>query len=338
MIRIIEPGLLSTVQDEGRHGFQQYGIITNGVMDPFALRIANYLVGNEEKEAGIEVTLTGPTLQFEEQMLIAVCGADFSALLDDEPMPLWRPVLVQKGSILHMKFSKKGCRAVIAVGGGLEIPAVMNSQSTYVRAGIGGFKGRALEKEDVLNVRTPSIQTQQTIKSLTKKGKTYWTSAWSISALYLNNLYERETVRVMEGRQYDEFSEDSLKEFWEESFKLSPQSDRMGYRLTGPVLERTVSEEMLSEAVSFGTIQVPSDGEPIILLADRQTIGGYPKIGQAASVDFPALAQKKPGEPLRFTKISHSEAQKFLIERERDIRELKWGIEFKVRLGQNGPA
>ncbi|KIL52934.1 5-oxoprolinase subunit C family protein [Jeotgalibacillus campisalis] len=333
MIRIIEPGLLSTIQDEGRHGFQQYGIITNGVMDPFALRIANYIVGNEKDEAGIEVTLTGPTIQFEESMLIAVCGADYSALIDNEPMPLWRPVLVQKGSTLHMKFSKKGCRAVIAVGGGLDIPAVMNSKSTYVRAGIGGFKGRALEKEDVLQIGPLSEQTKQIIHSLTKKGKTYMTSDWSISAAYLNDLYERETIRVMKGRQYDEFSESSRNEFWEETYKLSPQSDRMGFRLNGPVLERTVSEELLSEAVSFGTIQVPSDGEPIILLADRQTIGGYPKIGQVASIDLPVLAQKKPGESLRFEKISHTEAQESILKRERAIRELKWSIELKVRRG-----
>ncbi|PPA69893.1 biotin-dependent carboxyltransferase family protein [Jeotgalibacillus proteolyticus] len=330
MIRIIEPGLLSTIQDEGRHGFQQFGVITNGVMDPFALRIANVLVGNEEGEAGIEVTLTGPTIQFEEDALIAVCGADFSALLDDEPMPLWRPVWISKGSTLHMKFSKTGCRAIIAIGGGLDVEPAMASKSTYVRAGIGGYQGRALDKEDVIKARPLTAASKRIAKSLTKRTNKLLTASWSISSVYLKKLYEPESIRVMKGRQYDEFSEESKMDFWKETYKLSPQSDRMGYRLNGPALKREVTEDLLSEAVAFGTIQVPSNGEPIILLADRQTIGGYPKIGQVASVDLPVLAQKKPGEALTFIEVSHADAQKLFLQREQEIRELKWIIDQKL--------
>ncbi|MEW9501024.1 biotin-dependent carboxyltransferase family protein [Jeotgalibacillus marinus] len=329
MIRVKEPGLLSTVQDEGRHGFQQFGVITSGVMDPFALRIANLLVGNDEKEAAIEVTLTGPTIEFEEDALIAICGADFSAVLDEEPLPLWRPVVVKKGSTLHMKFSKTGCRAIIAMGGGLDLPFIMNSKSTYVRAGIGGFDGRAFDKGDVINGKPLSKTSSQIVRSLTKKTRKALTAKWSISSVYLAELYNRKTIRVIKGRQYDDFSAESQQDFWNEQYKLSSQSDRMGFRLNGPNLERIVSEDLLSEAVAFGTIQVPSDGQPIILLADRQTIGGYPKMGQVASVDLPALAQKKPGETMQFQEVSHQEAQRLLLKREQDIRELKWIIDKK---------
>ncbi|KIL49463.1 biotin-dependent carboxyltransferase family protein [Jeotgalibacillus soli] len=333
MIRVLEPGLLSTIQDEGRKGYQRYGIIVNGVMDPFALQVANLLVGNDIEEAAIEVTLTGPTLRFEEETLIAVCGADFSALLDDKPLPLWRPVLVGKGSILNMKFSKKGCRALIAVAGGLDVPVVMDSKSTYIRAGIGGFKGRSLEKEDILPTNSLSLINQKILNLIKKQSSAstgFKTVPWSISEVFLKTEYERSTVRVLKGRQYDEFSPDSQKLFWSETFKLSTQSDRMGYRLDGPVLERKVSTDLLSEAVAFGTIQVPADGQPIVLLADRQTIGGYPKIGQVASVDLPILAQKKPGEAVQFEEITHREAQQLYRKREQDVQLLKIAINSKI--------
>ena len=332
MIRVIEPGLLSTVQDEGRHGFQQFGIITSGVMDPFALRIANLLVGNKEDEAAIEVTLTGPTLDFDEDVLMAVCGADFSAVVDGEPLPLWRPVLVKKGSNVHMKFSKQGCRAIIAIAGGLNLPSKMNSKSTYVRAGIGGFNGRAFEKEDVIKGTFLSEKSYQILRTLTKKKTSkMFTSLWSISAHYIDDLYNPKAIRIIKGRHYDEFSRESKESFWEQQYKISPQSDRMGYRLEGPVLERMNDQDLLSEAVAFGTIQIPSDGQPIILLADRQTIGGYPKIGQVASVDLPALVQKKPGEEIEFEEVSHQQAQQLLLKREQDIRELKWMINRKLK-------
>ncbi|TDL31762.1 biotin-dependent carboxyltransferase family protein [Jeotgalibacillus sp. S-D1] len=338
MIRVIEPGLLSTIQDEGRNGFQQYGVIASGVMDTFAYRIANILVGNEEREAVIEVTLTGPTLEFEKDGLIAICGADFSAQLDGEPCPTWRPVFVKQGTTLHMKFSKKGCRAVIAVGGGLDLPIVMNSKSTYLRAQIGGLNGRTLDKEDVIQNNPLSQKSKQIILSLTKKVGKSFTSRWSISKVYLHEIYYGSSLRVMKGRQYDEFAPDSQQDFWEKPFKVSPQSDRMGFRLDGTELKRTVSEDLLSEAVAFGTIQVPADGQAIILLADRQTIGGYPKIGQVSSVDLPALVQKKPGETIHFKEISHEEAQCSLLKREQDIRELKWIIDRKIESGGDNHA
>jgi len=330
MIKIIEPGLLSTIQDEGRHGYQQVGIIASGVMDPFALRIANLLVGNEENEAAIEVTLTGPTVEFEADGLIAVCGADFSAQVDGVDLPLWRPVLIKKGSTLHMKFSKKGCRAIIAVGGGVDVPFLMNSKSTYLRAELGGYEGRALDKGDVLQVNKLSQKSLTISKLLHKKVGKMLTSNWSISYSYLISVYRKKEIRVIKGQQYDHFLHQSQQDFWHKAFKLSPQSDRMGFRLSGEPLKRIMQNDLLSEAVSFGTIQVPTDGQPIILLADRQTIGGYPKIGQVATVDLPSLVQKKPGETIRFKEILHEEAQAELIKREQIIREIKLMIEQKM--------
>ncbi|WP_264476600.1 5-oxoprolinase subunit C family protein [Jeotgalibacillus aurantiacus] len=326
MIKVIEAGLLSSIQDNGRTGYQESGVIQSGVMDTFTLRIANTLVGNNESEGVLELTLTGPTLEFTEDHLIALCGADFSAEIDGAPAPLWRPVVVKKGSTLHMRFSKTGCRGVIAVAGGFDVPDVFGSKSTYLRAGIGGFKGRALDKEDVLPIGDPGKESEATFKRAEESPFT-----WSVSGAYTESVYSPEFIRVMPGLQFDEFTEESKRTFTNSTYKLSKQSDRMGFRMEGEPLERTTDEDILSEGVAFGTIQVPSDGQPIILLADRQTLGGYPKIGQVASVDLPALIQKKPGESVRFKWITVKEAQLLFKKREQEWQELKWIINKKLK-------
>ncbi|MDZ5710936.1 biotin-dependent carboxyltransferase family protein [Jeotgalibacillus haloalkalitolerans] len=325
MIKVVEPGLLSSIQDNGRRGHQESGIIISGVMDTFSLRIANMLVGNPEDEAGLEITLTGPTIEFLEDQLIAICGADFSATIDDQPAPLWRPVAVKKGSTLHMKFSKVGCRGVIAVGGGFDIPKVLGSKSTYLRANIGGFKGRSLEKEDIIQSGERSSQSERIFKSVINHPV-----KWSVSNAYTHNVYDRSVMRVIPGKQYHDFTEESRNCFFEQDYKISKQSDRMGFRLDGDNLECGLNGDMLSEGVAFGTIQVPADGQPIILLADRQTLGGYPKIGQIASVDLPALIQKKPGEAIRFEEISIQDAQNLFKQREKEWQELKQMINIKL--------
>ncbi|KIL43508.1 KipI antagonist [Jeotgalibacillus alimentarius] len=321
MIHVIEPGLLSSIQDNGRRGHQESGMIISGVMDIFSMRIANTLVGNDENEAVLEITLTGPTIEFQEDQLIAICGADFSAVIDDQPAPLWRPVAVKKGSTLHMKFSKTGCRGVIAVGGGFNVPEVLGSKSTYLRAGIGGFKGRGLEKEDLISVGTRNSDSERIYQNVLNKP-----AQWSVSRAYTEEVYDRSVMRVIPGKQYEAFTEESRECFFDQAYKISKHSDRMGFRLDGDNLECGLQGNMLSEGVAFGTVQVPADGQPIILLADRQTLGGYPKIGQVASVDLPALIQKKPGESIHFEEISIQKAQELFREREKEWQELKWMI------------
>ncbi len=325
MMKVVEPGLLSSIQDNGRRGHQESGMIISGVMDIFSMRIANHLVGNAENEAVLEITLTGPTIEFQEDQLIAICGADFSATIDDKPAPLWRPVVVKKGSTLHMKFSKVGCRGVITVGGGFNVPEVLGSKSTYLRAKIGGYEGRSLEKEDILSIGERSSRSQEIFEKVDQTPVD-----WSVSGTYTNHIYNRSVMRVIPGKQYEDFTEDSRACFFEQDYKISKQSDRMGFRLDGENLECGLNGDMLSEGVAFGTVQVPADGQPIILLADRQTLGGYPKIGQVASIDLPALVQKKPGEAIRFEKISIQEAQQLFKQREKEWQELKRMIEMKL--------
>jgi antagonist of KipI len=331
MITILKPGLLTTIQDLGRFGFQKYGVITCGAMDQIAFRIANLLVGNKESQAGMEITFIGPTLKFEVDALISICGADFTPMINGETVRLLRPIFVTKGSELAFGTAKNGCRAYLAVAGGFDVPIVMNSTSTYLRAKIGGFNGRQLKSGDKLLLQSPSSKVGKLIKEL--NGKTIHTQFtemnWFVDSSFFPKYKNHSFVRIMTGREFDLFSEESKQNFFQEGYTITSKSDRMGYRLQGPSLLLEKQFEMLSEAVSFGTIQVPTDGNPIILLADRQTTGGYPRIAQISSVDLPVVAQAKPGDSLSFVRISHEEAQVLYIEREHEIKRLKKAIELK---------
>ncbi|AIE58997.1 biotin-dependent carboxyltransferase family protein [Bacillus methanolicus] len=333
MITVIKPGLLTSVQDLGRFGFQKYGVIVSGVMDPLAHRISNLLVGNEENEPTLELTLLGPMIEFKENALISICGGDLSPSVNGKPVRLWRSVFVKKGSLLQFGPCKIGCRAYLAVAGGFNVPTIMNSSSTYLRAEIGGFNGRALKAGDQLKFGSPSNLSTRIIKHLVKGlgNQQFVEMEWSVATDLIPIHRNNPAIRVMRGKQFHLFTKESQFNFFHKPFEVTTQSDRMGYRLKGPKLKLENAEEMISEAVNFGTIQVPSDGDPIVLLADRQTTGGYPKIAQIASVDLPLMAQAKPGDSINFTEISHDEAQHLLLERERKIQQFKQGIILKFR-------
>lgn len=331
-LEILKPGLLTTIQDTGRYGYQKQGVMVNGPMDSFALRIANLLVGNDEREGALEITLLGPKIRFAEQMLIAVCGADLSPRIGGQPLPSWRPVLVQAGSVLEFGASAEGCRAYLAVAGSFAVPEVLGSRSTFLRAGIGGYQGRALQAGDVLTLRSSSEQARLRIAQLAgvAGNDPFIATDWAVSRELLPAYRTNPVLRVMRGAQFDEFEPASQAQFWGSAFTVTPQSDRMGYRLQGELLALSEARELLSEAVTAGTIQVPSDGQPIILLADRQTTGGYPKIAQIAAVDLPVIAQVKPGEHVRFQEISVAEAEALYIARERELQLFKQGISMTV--------
>lgn len=333
MLRIKKPGLLTSIQDLGRAGFQKYGVIASGAMDPLAHRMANLLAGNEENEPTLEITLLGPAIIFEEDALISICGGDLSPAINGQAVRSWRSVFVRKGSELRFDQCQSGCRAYLAVAGGFSVPEVMKSKSTYLRAGIGGYEGRALKAGDRLDFGPPSEQSVRLMNILAEQAKEepFIENAWSITADLIAIQEKNPTVRITKGRQFELFSTESQQILFEALFEVTAQSDRMGYRLKGASLSLAEPAELISEAVNFGSIQVPPDGNPIVLLADRQTTGGYPKIGQVASVDLSLLAQAKPGDKLKFIEISYEEAQQLYLDRELKLKELKQGIFLKIR-------
>jgi antagonist of KipI len=330
-IKINRPGLLTTIQDLGRVGYQKYGVIMSGAMDSYALRIANLLVGNDEGEAAFEITLTGPTVEFEQDVLIALTGGDLSPTIENVPVPLCKPVYVRKGSVLQFGPCVSGCRAYLAVAGGFDIEEVMGSQSTYLRAGIGGYNGRALKAGDQVATNTPTEQSVRMIEDLSESSdRPFATTSWSVTTNFLASVTTDNTIRVISGTHYERFTSESRRAFFDQVFKVTPQSDRMGYRLSGPSLQLSESFEVISEAVALGTIQVPSNGNPIVLLADRQTTGGYPRIGQVATIDISLMAQLKPGDSFRFKEVTVQEAEQLFLKREHELNELRTGVTFKI--------
>lgn len=302
-------------------------------MDPFALRVANLLVGNEEGEGALEITLLGPTLRFEEEALIAICGGHLSPTIDGHPVKEWRPVYVKQGSVLQFRQPVSGCRAYLSVAGGFDVPKVMGSRSTYLRAGIGGYQGRALKEGDILKFRPVSGQGERQLRRFSKAAgsRTFLASEWKVSSSLLPAYGTNPVIRAMRGGQFHRFSKESRERFFASVFQVTPQSDRMGFRLSGPPLRLSEQTELISEAVAAGTVQVPPEGNPIILMADRQTTGGYPKIAQVATVDLPVIAQVKPGEEIRFQEISLEEAQQLYRDQEAKIQLLKQSLALKVK-------
>ncbi|WML48714.1 biotin-dependent carboxyltransferase family protein [Neobacillus sp. PS3-34] len=240
-------------------------------------------------------------------------------------------VFIKKGSILSFGAVKSGCRAYLAVAGGFDVPDIMGSKSTYLRAEIGGFLGRALKAGDVLELGTLPETSARRIERLNIKAGNdqFALCEWSVSKDILPAYHENPTLRVLRGGQFNWFRTESQEHFFQDEFLVTPQSDRMGYRLSGQKLQLSEPKELISEAVTAGTIQVPSEGNPIVLMADRQTTGGYPKIAQITTIDLPVLAQVKPGEKVRFKEIQLGEAQKLILLREKEIQLLKQAVNLK---------
>lgn len=330
MIEVTKPGLYDTIQGLGRFGFQKFGVVVGGAMDLFSHRVANMLVGNEETAASIEMTLVGPRLLFKEDALIAICGGDFDPTIEGIPVPMWRPVFIRKGNELRFGSAKAGSRAYLAIAGGIDVPIVLESRSTYVKADLGGFDGRPVRKGDVIHVGIASALSRVIVEKLATS-MLFQATDWQVAPKLLPKLSNHYEIRVIRGRQYELFDVDSHQKFWSEPFTISSQSDRMGYRINGATLQLKEPIELISEAVTYGSIQVPSDGNPIILAADRQTAGGYPKIGQLSSIDFIKLAQAKPGDRLSFKEVSLEDSQKLVAKQEMHLKELRAAIRNKFR-------
>jgi antagonist of KipI len=326
-IKVHHPGLLTTIQDLGRFGSQKFGVLVSGAMDPVSLRVANLLVGNNEGEGALEITLFGTTLEFETDELVAITGGDLQPTIDGKDAPMWRPVLIRKGSILKFKSAIYGCRAYVAFAGGIDVPEVMGSKSTYLRAGIGGLHGRALQKGDVFESGTFNTLSQSFVHQL-ERLTTHFT--WSVNYSDFITFNKTQTIRVLRGAEFERFDTASQQTFFSNRYTLTTQADRMGYRLEGESLNLSEQFELLSEGVTYGTIQVPSNGKPIILMVDRQTTGGYPKIGQVISIDLPCLAQMQPNANIEFKEVSLEQAELELIMQEQKLQKLSLGIRFKA--------
>lgn len=320
-VEVLHAGMFTTVQDLGRSHYQQYGVPVGGAMDQSALRMINMLVGNEENEAALEMTIMGPKLLIKKTTLLAIGGADMEPLLNGERIPLWRPILVEEGSMLCFGKVNSGCRAYVTFAGGIHIDCTMGSKSTYIRAAIGGIEGRMMKKGDYFQIGERSEMANCFIQDLQKdeRIKTKWAISSSVRPKYKKN----PKLRVITDFEYDQFTEESKKAFFTKEYKVSNYADRMGYRVEGEILNRAVEKEILSSPVTFGTIQVPNGGQPIILMSDRQTTGGYPRMGNIISVDLPLLAQLKPGDYVSFEKITLEEAEQLYIEQEVNMNLLK---------------
>lgn len=318
-IRVELPGIFTTVQDLGRTGFQRDGVPVSGAMDAFSLRAANLLVGNAPGDAGLEITLTGPTLVFERGTLIALCGAPVEAQAGDLPVPSWHPVWLPRGSSLRIGPLRSGCRTYLAVAGGIAEPVVLGGRSTFTRGAFGGHEGRALTEGDDLPLGTLGSLSTRIVARLAGDGHEPVIAHWGIGPSMRPSYSASPTIRLLDGAQSSALTEPSRRLLFSETFRISSQSDRMGYRLEGIALKLKEPMDLLSEAVAFGTMQLPPSGLPIVLMADRQTTGGYPRIGEVATVDLPLLAQLRPGDRVGFRSISLTESQRLYLEREREL-------------------
>jgi antagonist of KipI len=322
-ILVKKGGPLTTLQDLGRYGYQKFGVLVSGAMDDVSLRLANLLVQNNPGEGALEMTMSGPLLVLPAGLTFALTGADMKATLDGKPVPTYRPVYVRRKATLAFGFAQTGCRAYLAVAGGFDVPPVMESKSTYLRAKIGGVEGRALKAGDELAIGTIDPHQAAFVGRMERSAKgdaPFVTVPWSIDGRFVFN---KGPIRVTEGLQYDWFKEESLKAFVTDSYTITTQADRMGYRLDGTKLEFKEKRDLISEPVTFGAIQVPADGKPIILMADRQTTGGYAKIGQVILVDLPRLAQLRPGDSIHFEWTTLTEAEQKYAKQEGYMGALK---------------
>ncbi|MEK3883938.1 biotin-dependent carboxyltransferase family protein [Paenibacillus sp. PL2-23] len=330
-IVIEKPGLLATLQDLGRYGYQKQGVVVGGAMDTAAARIANWLVGNDESEAVLELTLAGAELRIVKECWIAVCGGDMSPVTKrGEKVPQWRPVKAAAGAVIRFAGCRSGCRTYVALAGGLDAPLTLGSRSTYLRGGIGGLEGRALRAGDALTPRNEAAELRLDERTLAESEELRW-PRWHAGGFAVAHMDIAE-IRLMSGMHTDWLHEEARMRLEQEIFAVGRNSDRMGYRLdAGEGLSMTGDRpELLSEPVAMGTIQLPPDGSPIILMADRQTTGGYPRIGHVATVDLPVLAQLKPGDRLRLQRVSHAAAETLLLEDELEMLQLKGAIGLKL--------
>ena len=308
VIEVIDGGLLTTVQDLGRWGYQRYGVPVSGAMDTFALRAANLLVGNGEGDAALEITFAGATIRFLEDTVISVTGADLGATLGGQAAPAWAPILAPAGTALSFTETRYGVRAYLSIAGGIDVPPVLGSRATYTRSALGGLDGRRLSAGDILsnNWREPPDRIE---------GR-------SLLAHRLPQYGHSHELRVILGPQDDAFTREGIATFLSATYTVTPDADRTGYRLSGPTIQHRGSADIISDGNPLGAVQVAADGLPMVLLADRGTTGGYTKIATVISADIAQLAQAAPDDTVMFRAVTVADAHESLRAQETILKEI----------------
>lgn len=297
-IDVINGGILTTIQDSGRYGYQELGIPTSGVMDDYNYRLANILVGNKLDEAVLEMTYFGPTLKFNEDLTLAITGSDMNPKINGQPAPMFETIKVKAGDTLQFGKVNEGVRGYLAFGGSIDVPVVNGSKSTHIKTKMGGIDGRALKPKDTLNIVGSKDKTMRRIPEK-----------------YLPKFNNCNLLRVVLGPQDGYFTEKGIHDLFRSGgYQVTKDFDRMGIRLKGTSIEHKETADIISDGTTFGSIQVPANGQPIILVADRQTTGGYTKIGNVITPDLHKLAQMSFLDKILFQKVTIDEAQKATLD------------------------
>ncbi|MDU1582158.1 MAG: biotin-dependent carboxyltransferase family protein [Peptoniphilus harei] len=297
-IDVINGGILTTIQDSGRYGYQELGIPTSGVMDDYNYRLANILVGNKLDEAVFEMTFFGPTLKFNENLIIAITGSNMNPKINGELAPMYETIKVKKGDTLQFGKVNEGIRSYLAFGGSIDVPIVNGSKSTHIKTKMGGIEGRALKAKDEINIKKSK---EETMRKIPEK--------------YIPKISHCNILRIVLGPQDDYFTEKGIHDLFRSGgYQVTKDFDRMGIRLKGTAIEHKETADIISDGTNFGSIQVPANGQPIILVADRQTTGGYTKIGNVITADLHKLAQMTFLDKVLFQEIKIEEAQKLAID------------------------
>ena len=313
-IEVLRPGLLTTLQDRGRHGCAMLGVGRAGAMDDVAMRLANALVGNASDAPVLEITLIGPRLRFDAPTTVALVGAEFPARLAATDMPSWQAIALDAGAEIDIGTARRGARACLAVAGGFEVESVLGSVSTDVNARLGGFDGRALRAGDRVAFRL--ARREGDAHSIGR------TQTWSLDPRPWFDADGETAIRLIRGEHFDALDAASRATLFDAEFRIAADSNRVGFRLDGATLGLAAPLELVSEPIVAGTLQLPPGGQPIALMVEHPTIGGYPRIGQIAAVDMARLAQRRPGDRVRFAEIGLDEAQTRYLERERALDRL----------------
>ncbi len=307
IFQTLKPGLFTTVQDIGRHGYLKYGVPISGAMDQFSLTMANLLVANNENAACLETTLIGPELQALAEVQIAITGGNCTSKINNHTVSLWQTLTMREGDVLSFGRMESGCRAYIAVRGGIDVPLVLGSRSTYARGGFGGNCGRQLKAGDVINGfdAKPLLDEHRLPKELVPRFSGYF------------------KANVILGPQARMFTEKGIETLLSSPYRVTLEADRMGYRLEGSTIEHRGKADIVSDALLPGAIQVPKNGKPILIMKDAQTTGGYPKIAVVVAFDLSILGQAKPDDKIEFSKTTISQAHEKSLQLRRSLDDLK---------------
>lgn len=306
-IDVINGGILTTIQDSGRYGYQELGIPTSGVMDDYNYRLANILVGNKLDEAVLEMTYFGPTLKFNEDLTLAITGSDMNPKINGQPAPMFETIKLKAGDTLQFGIANEGVRGYLAFGGSIDVPVVNGSKSTHIKTKMGGIEGRALKPKDTLNIVGSKDKTMRRIPEK-----------------YLPKFNHCNVLRVVLGPQDDYFTEKGIHDLFRSGgYQVTKDFDRMGIRLKGTSIEHKETADIISDGTTFGSIQVPANGQPIILVADRQTTGGYTKIGNVITPDLYKLAQMSFLDKVLFQEVTIEEAQKSTLDYKNKFETIK---------------